>query len=178
MNVRLLLFAAVALAATCDFAQARQAAPAWVAEACRRELCHRPKDKPDAPALPVIQHKMLAIYPGETLFVQAVIDAKGVSYRRASLSNDAPEQMLAFRLDALPGDGGTTLRIHNPFKQSIRFSIGIMQVDSAMPDKVYATASCPVGPGKSSAEHWPGRLFQVVLRDPEVLAPGEAMDCK
>lgn len=123
--------------------------------------------------LPVVQPEGVAVYAGQTVLFEAEAQGDGLANFRLVTSNTNPEKTLSATLEQ-SDKGSMMLTLKNPFKRSIKVSMGIMPLDS---DKLLKTSSCPVVASGGSFEMWPYPLFQVWLGNMRFLKEGEGMTC-
>lgn len=101
----------------------------------------------------------LAIVAGQTLYIEAdAANDRLVNFRVVEAVTH-PEKTLIATLRQTD-DGNMLLKITNPFKQALKFDMGMMPLDQ---ERLLKTSSCPVIAGGFSFESWPDPLFQVVL---------------
>lgn len=125
--------------------------------------------------LPVlINNKLISVYPGETVFIEASVENGIIKLEQAVAANTHPERTLVFKFEQMDKKKDMFLEVENPFPENIKFKMGYMLTDSS---KIYATSSCPVGGKLKLFEHWPYPIYQLLLTQAKVLGPSDKKVC-
>jgi hypothetical protein len=121
-----------------------------------------------------VQSFGLAIVAGQTLYIEADATHDRLANFRAVDAVTHPEKTLTATLKQTD-DGNMLLKITNPFKQALKFDMGMMPLDQ---ERLVKTSSCPVIAGGFSFESWGEPLFQVVLTNARFIdLKGEHVAC-
>ena len=112
---------------------------------------------------PIVHDGFVAIYPGVTIFLAGeIVDGKIVNLRVVD-EPATPVNVIKLRMHQEDGKPGTYLTVTNYFPQFIKYRAGMMLPTG---DDIRATSSCAVmNNGRSSYEHWPHPIFQLILTD-------------
>lgn len=112
---------------------------------------------------PIVHEGFVAIYPGVTLFLAGeIVDGKLADLRVVD-EPATPVNVIKLRMHQEDGKPDTYLTVSNFFPQFIKYRAGMMLPTG---DDIRATSSCAVlNNGRSSYEHWPHAIFQLVLTD-------------
>ncbi len=110
---------------------------------------------------PSLQQGMIAIYPGQTLHVEAAIVDGRLQWTRVVDTVEHPQRTLTVHFWQSPANG-MMLKVDNPFGQALKFHMGIMPLAHPVPMR---TTSCPIIAHGMGIENWPDTLFQVFLAD-------------
>jgi hypothetical protein len=160
-------------------------APPGLLELCKQILCRMPSGdiqlgqgrvftvKQQFP-LPILHNNLVAIYPGEQVFIEVEQSPEGLRLIRAVSEIQNPGITLSFRLHQEGANPETYLEVNNPLPVPIKFRMGMMVPDSA---DIYATSSCPVMAGLASYEQWPHPIFQLLVTDARILSEHDSQEC-
>lgn len=119
----------------------------------------------------VIQDFGITVYAGQTVFIEAEVkDGKLVDLKAVD-SIVKTENTITIKFEQIE-KGGMMLSIQSPFKETIKFNMGIMPMDT---DRLLKTSSCPVMRG--SYEMWQEPIFQIVLANPRILEDSDSSVC-
>jgi hypothetical protein len=119
----------------------------------------------------VIQDFGITVYAGQTVFIEAEVKGKELVNLKAVDSIVKKESTITIKFEQIE-KGGMMLSIQSPFKETIKFNMGIMPLGS---DRLLKTSSCPVMRG--SYEMWQEPIFQIVLANPKILADSDSLIC-
>jgi len=120
----------------------------------------------------VIQDFGITVYAGQTVFIEAEVKDKKLVNLKSVDSVVNKENTITIKFEQIE-KGGMMLSIQSPFKETIKFNMGIMPLDS---DQLLKTSSCPVMRG--SYEMWQEPIFQIVLGNPKILADSDSSICE
>ncbi|MFZ6743954.1 hypothetical protein ACO0LC_12050 [Undibacterium sp. JH2W] len=180
-----LVIALLCLQSPLSFAQSADA-QMDVKELCKQIFCRTPNFKLQLnnqdvfeadfeTPLPVLANKkLISVFPGETVFVEASIINGAISLKQAVSSNAHPERTLVFKFQQMDKQKDMLLEVENPFPEDIKFKMGYMQTDSS---KIYATSSCPVRGKLKLFEHWPYPIYQLLITQAKVLSQSDKRVC-
>lgn len=122
---------------------------------------------------PIVQPFGFMVVAGQTVHVEAdIVDGKLANLVAVDTVAN-PGKTITAKLEQVDG-GGMMLTVSNPFREILKFNMGIVPLEQ---DDLYKTSSCPVIAGGQSMELWPDPLFQVALANGHVLAPSDNMAC-
>jgi len=122
----------------------------------------------------VVQPFGLTVVAGQILYIEADMGSNRLVNFRVVEAVTHPEKTLSVRLQQ-NDDGGMLLKVFNPFKQALKFDMGMMPLDRP---RLLKTSSCPVVAGGFSVESWPMPLFQVVFGNARFIdLKGEKVAC-
>jgi hypothetical protein len=150
---------------------------------CKKVLCRPPArltlKLPDgesfemfpASPTPIVSGGLVSVLPGEAVYVEARAEAGRLVGLTAVPTNTHPEKTLVFHLQQAAdiGDGtGMTLEVASPFAEVLKYRLGMM-----LPRKneLVKTSACPLHRGRTTIEHWPHPIYQIVATDFRVVAP-------
>ena len=119
----------------------------------------------------VVQGLGITVVAGQTVYVEADIENGRLINLKSVDTISASEKTLTAEFEQSE-DGGMTLKVSNPFDQTIKFDMVISPLDS---EELYRTSSCPIN--KSAYEMWPEPIFLVILGNGRVAGPEETA-CK
>ncbi len=152
-------------------------------EVCKTVLCREPGaihlKLPDGKSLdvnlasptPIVTGDMVTVYVGETVNVEARVEAGRLVDLAAVPKIREPGRTLVFTLKQEPsiGDGtGMILKVESPFAGVVTYRLGMMLPTG---DDLFKTSSCPLHAGKPVFENWPHPIFQIVAADFEFIDP-------
>ena len=184
------LLLALALAAPAGPAAAKSTAPAdaRLAEACKSRPCRRDVDfslrladgssrrfrYPFMP--PALQRMYLTVLPGETVEAVAEFkDGRFAGWRAPVAGERQPKVQLRIRLEQAK-EGGMLARVENLGSEWVKPKL--FYTPSPEDSEGRPTSSCPIGPGMSGFETWPGAFFQLGIIGAELRKASDPMDCK
>ncbi|MGH9895941.1 MAG: hypothetical protein ACREA0_28935, partial [bacterium] len=150
---------------------------------CRKMLCRTPSKTslklPDGESFemnagsptPIVSGGVVTVLPGETVYVEATVEAGRLVGLTAVPKLTHPEKTLVFRLrqDSAIGDGtGMILEVASPFAEVLKYRLGMM-----LPRKneLVKTSACPLHRAKTVFEHWPHPIYQIVATDFRLVDP-------
>ncbi len=156
---------------------------AEIEQLCRQVLCRKPTrislklpegesfEMLPASPTPIVSGGLITVHPGETVYVEARVEAGRLVGLTAVPTNSHPEKTLVFELQQATdiGDGtGMTLEVASPFAEVLKYRLGMM-----LPRKneVVKTSACPLHRGRTTIEHWPHPIYQIVATDFRVVDP-------
>ncbi len=180
-----LIAALLFLHANSSFAQSTDS-QVDVKELCKQVLCRTPNFKlrldnqdvfesdVETPLPVLVNNKLISVFPGETVFIEASVTGKEIKLERAVAINEHPERTLVFKFTQVDKQKDMMLEVSNPFPEVIKFKMGFMKVDSS---KIYGTTSCPVPEKLSLLEHWPHPIFQILLTQAKILDKRDKRIC-
>jgi hypothetical protein len=150
---------------------------------CQRVLCRKPSPirlqlpagevfemTPTSPT-PIVAGDLVTVYPGETIRIEAKVEADRLVGLTAVPEINHPERTLVFRLKQEPkiGDGtGMLLEVESPFAGVLKYRLGMMLPTG---ENLLKTSACPLHAGKTVVEHWPHPIFQIVATDFRLVDP-------
>lgn len=129
---------------------------------------------------PIVAGDLVTVYPGETVKIEAEIEAAHLVNLTAVREIRHPERTLVFHLkqESSIGDGtGMLLTIDSPFGGVIKYRLGMMLPTG---DALVKTSVCPLHSRITVFEHWPHPIFQIVATDFRLVDPKskEASTCE
>jgi hypothetical protein len=150
---------------------------------CQAVLCRKPSPirlqlpageffemTPTSPT-PIIAGDLVTVYPGETIRIEAKVEANRLVGLTAVPEVTHPERTLVFHLKQEPkiGDGiGMLLKVESPFAGVLKYRLGMMLPTG---EDLLKTSACPLHAVKAVFEHWPHPVFQIVATDFRLVDP-------
>lgn len=126
--------------------------------------------------VPIVEKGTLMVLPGETLYLEAVIEKdRIVRFRLVPPKAKHPKHTVSLQFVQGPVRGhreGMILRVDNPFKRSFKYHAQY-QLPGAESGKFYKAGTCPVPPGKQAVELWTYALARLRLSDFHFVAPAK-----
>lgn len=188
MKLTLVIFAATLLTAAPVLAQvqAEKTKPkSPVAEMCAHTKCQHNlrinlKDKDGGTFDRTFQVFPAAVQPlgivvaaGQTVHIEAdVVDGRLTNLVHVdAIAN--PHKTITAKFEQIDGKA-MMLTVSNPFKQALKFNMGIMPLDQT---RLVKTSSCPIVAGGKAFETWPYPIFQVALGKGRLLPEDSKVAC-
>ncbi|MDP1976676.1 hypothetical protein [Undibacterium sp.] len=180
-----LIIALLCLQANLSFAQSADSS-LDVKELCKQVFCRTPsftlqlnnkvvfEGAFETPLPVLINKKLISVFPGETVFIEASINNGAIRLEQAVSTNAHPERTLVFKFQQMDKKKDMLLEVENPFPEDIKFKMGYMQTNSS---KIYATSSCPVSGKLKLFEHWPYPIYQLLITQAKVLSQSDKKVC-
>jgi hypothetical protein len=150
---------------------------------CQTVLCREPApirlqlpggelfDMTPTSPTPIVAGNLVTVYPGETVRIEAKVEADRLVGLTAVREVAHPERTLVFHLKQEPtiGDGtGMFLKVESPFAGVLKYRLGMMLPTG---EDLLKTSACPLHGGKPVFEHWPHPIFQLVATDFRLVDP-------
>ena len=129
-------------------------------------------------APPAVQHRIVTILAGETLYIEArEAPTRLINLERVD-TIAAPSRTLVLRLWQAAGETGAPdmiLEVQNPFPRRLDYVIAVQTPES---DELRPAQTCPIPGGATAVEHWPHAVFQLVLSGFYLLDPQAPFLCR
>ena len=120
---------------------------------------------------PIVSGGLITVLPGETVHVEAKVEAGRLTGLTAVPANTHPERTLVFQLRQAPdiADGiGMVLEVESPFDGVLKYRLGMMLPKS---NELSKTSACPLHQGKKVFAHWSYAIYQIVATDFRLVDP-------
>jgi hypothetical protein len=116
---------------------------------------------------PVVMGSDITVLPGETLFIEAEERAGRLENLKAVISVRDPARTLIIKFKQEKSSVNMVLRVVSPFSRPLKYSLSMI-----VPGQQGAvqTSSCPAMPKRPAIEQWPHPIFQLMIRNPMLLA--------
>jgi len=123
---------------------------------------------------PAVYGDIISIFPGETVYAEAMVENNKIVYLRQVNQNKNPERTLVFefkqtedlsKLDVM-------LSVENPFEKALKYDLKMKDFNG----ELHHTSSCPVY--KRVFEHWPHPIVELGISKLRLLEKGSVVGCE
>jgi len=115
---------------------------------------------------PLLQHDILTLYPGSTIYVEAKSSGDSLLLERIVPFPVKRESTLTFSFRQLD-DGKMQLITRNPFPRNLKMKLAMIVLDDPA-ERLRPTSSCPAIARGSAVELWPNAIFLLIVLRPEL----------
>lgn len=116
--------------------------------------------------------KSITISPNIKYFAEVTVEDNKIT--KVALVDSIKNPEITITFDVTEMDKGTMLIAENPFKETIKYSVDMIDRKG----KAYPTSSCPVIPKGSAIENWPHPIPHLIIKNFHFLDKKSNVGCE